>query len=37
MALLRIQDVNLAFGEPPLLENVNLQVEKGERGVPCGP
>jgi len=31
MAIVSIQDVNVSFGGPPLLENVDLQVEKGER------
>jgi ATP-binding cassette subfamily F protein uup len=31
MALLSLQDVSVSFGEPPLLEKVNMQVEKGER------
>ena len=31
MALLSLQDVSVSFGGPPLLEKVNLQVEKGER------
>ncbi|MFC1823748.1 ATP-binding cassette domain-containing protein [Thermodesulfobacteriota bacterium] len=31
MALLSLQDVSVNFGGPPLLEKVNMQVEKGER------
>ena len=31
MALLSLQDVSVSFGGPPLLEKVNMQVEKGER------
>jgi ABC transport system ATP-binding/permease protein len=31
MALVSLQDVNVSFGGPPLLEHVDLQVEKGER------
>ena len=31
MALLSLQDVSIRFGGPPLLENANMQVEKGER------
>ena len=31
MALVSLQDVNLGFGGPLLLENVNLQIENGER------
>lgn len=31
MALLSFQDVSIAFGGLPLLDNVNFQVEKGER------
>ena len=30
MALISIQDVSLGFGGPLLLENINLQIEKGE-------
>jgi ATP-binding cassette subfamily F protein uup len=30
MALISLQDVTLGFGGPPLLENVNLQVESGQ-------
>ncbi len=30
MALISLQDVTLGFGGPPLLENVNLQIEAGE-------
>lgn len=30
MALISLQDVSLGFGGPPLLENVNLQIERGE-------
>ena len=31
MTLLSLQDVSVSFGGPPLLEKVNMQVEKGER------
>jgi ATP-binding cassette subfamily F protein uup len=31
MAIVSIQDVSVSFGGPPLLEHVDLQVEKGER------
>ncbi|MCE1255545.1 MAG: ATP-binding cassette domain-containing protein, partial [Anaerolineae bacterium] len=31
MALISLQDVNLGFGGPLLLESVNLQIERGER------
>ena len=31
MALLSFQDVSVAFGGLPLLDEVHLQVEKGER------
>ncbi len=31
MALVSMRDVSYGFGGPPLLENVNLRVEKGER------
>jgi ATP-binding cassette subfamily F protein uup len=31
MALVSLQDVSVSFGGPPLLEHVDLQVEKGER------
>ncbi|HIJ56410.1 MAG TPA: ATP-binding cassette domain-containing protein [Deltaproteobacteria bacterium] len=31
MALLSLQDVSISFGGSPLLEKVNMQVEKGER------
>ncbi len=30
MALISLQDVNLGFGGPPLLENANLQIESGQ-------
>ncbi|MEN6480667.1 MAG: ATP-binding cassette domain-containing protein, partial [Anaerolineaceae bacterium] len=30
MALISLQDVSLGFGGPLLLENINLQVERGE-------
>ncbi len=30
MALVSLQEVNLGFGGPPLLEQVNLQIERGE-------
>jgi len=31
MAILSLQDVSISFGGPPLLDRINLQVEKGER------
>ena len=31
MALISLRNIKLAFGGPPLLDNVSLQVEKGER------
>ena len=31
MAILSLQDVSIGFGGPPLLDRINLQVEKGER------
>ncbi len=31
MALLNFRDVNLSFNGPPVLENVNLQIDRGER------
>ena len=31
MALLGMRDVWWGFGDPPLLENITLQIEKGER------
>ena len=31
MAILSLQDVSIGFGGPPLLDKINLQVEKGER------
>jgi ATP-binding cassette subfamily F protein uup len=31
MAILSLQDVGISFGGPPLLDKINLQVEKGER------
>jgi len=31
MALISIRDLWVAFGEPPLLDHVNLQIERGER------
>jgi len=30
MALISLQDVNLGFGGPLLLENANLQIEAGQ-------
>ena len=30
MALISLQDVTLGFGGPPLLENINLQIESGQ-------
>ena len=31
MALISLQDVTWGFAEPPLLDNISLQIEKGER------
>jgi ABC-type branched-subunit amino acid transport system ATPase component len=31
MALLSLQDVSISFGGSPVLDKVNMQVEKGER------
>ena len=31
MALVSLQDVNIAFGGPPLLDGVSLRIEKGQR------
>ncbi len=31
MALIGMRDVNWGFVAPPLLENINFQIEKGER------
>jgi len=31
MALMIMQDVSWGFDDPPLLENINFQIEKGER------
>ncbi len=31
MALMNLQDISLAFGGPLLLNNVNLQIQSGER------
>jgi ABC transport system ATP-binding/permease protein len=31
MALIGMHDVSWGFGDPPLLERVGLQIEKGER------
>ncbi len=31
MVLLNLRDIHLAFGGPPLLEGVNLQIRRGER------
>lgn len=31
MALLSLQDVNIGFGRPLLIEHVNLQIERGEK------
>ncbi|UCD53324.1 MAG: ATP-binding cassette domain-containing protein, partial [Phycisphaerales bacterium] len=31
MALVSLQDVSIAFGGPPLLDGVSLQIEKGQR------
>ena len=31
MALISLQDVSIGFGGPRLLEDINLQIESGER------
>ena len=31
MALIEMRDICWGFGDPPLLENINFQIEKGER------
>jgi ABC transport system ATP-binding/permease protein len=31
MALMGMRDVSWGFDDPPLLENINFQIEKGER------
>ena len=31
MALMTLRNITLAFGGPPLLDGVNLQIEPGER------
>ncbi|MHC4836319.1 MAG: ATP-binding cassette domain-containing protein [Planctomycetota bacterium] len=31
MALLGLQDVNIGYGGPPLIEGMNLQIERGQR------
>ncbi|MHC4290393.1 MAG: ATP-binding cassette domain-containing protein, partial [Planctomycetota bacterium] len=31
MALLGLQDVNVGYGGPPLIEGMNLQIERGQR------
>ena len=31
MAVVSLQDVSVSFGGPPVLEHVDLQVDKGER------
>ncbi|MBI5878277.1 MAG: ATP-binding cassette domain-containing protein [Chloroflexi bacterium] len=31
MALISLREVTLSFGGPPLLDNINLQIERGER------
>ena len=31
MALLSLQDVNIGFGRPLLIEHANLQIERGEK------
>jgi ABC transport system ATP-binding/permease protein len=31
MALISMQDVSVSFGGPPLLDHINLQIERGER------
>lgn len=31
MALLGMQDINIAFGGPPVLDNANFSIERGER------
>ena len=30
MALISMQEISLSFGGQPLLENINLQIERGE-------
>ena len=37
MPLLRLNDISLSFGGPPLLDNVTLQIEAGERIGLVGP
>ena len=34
MAIIGMRDMCWGFGGPPLLENITLQIEKGER-MPC--
>src|SRR3954471_2691402 len=36
MALLAMQDVNIAFGGPPILDGANLAIERGERACLLG-
>ena len=31
MSLIGMRDICWGFGDPPLLENINFQIEKGER------
>ncbi|MCP4147413.1 MAG: ATP-binding cassette domain-containing protein, partial [bacterium] len=31
MSLVSLQDISIAFGGPPLLDNINLQIKRGER------
>jgi len=31
MALISLQNINIAFGGPPVLNNLNLQIEKNQR------
>ena len=31
MALINLRNISLAFGGPPLLEDISLRIEKGER------
>ena len=34
MALVNLIDINLAFGGPPILENVNFQIDSGKMNGP---
>ena len=31
MSLVTLRDINLGFGHPSLMENINLRIEEGER------